>query len=86
LVSNTLNIFFTSDTHFGHKNILKYCNRPFVNVEEMDEVMIERWNGRIGKNDSVYHLGDFSFSSNPKTYFERLNGKKILIIGNHDNS
>ena len=78
-------IFFTSDTHFGHTNIIKYCNRPFKTVEEMDETLIERWNSRVGKKDTVYHLGDFMLCRNKYSqYLERLNGKVILILGNHD--
>lgn len=78
--------FITADHHFGHKNIIKYCNRPFENVREMDAVMIERWNKVVGQNDIVYHLGDFALA--PKSYIRHLlnnlNGYKILIRGNHD--
>lgn len=79
-------IFFTSDTHFGHWNIVKYCGRPFKSIEEHDEKLIQRWNNRVGKNDLVYHLGDFCFGSTRKAeeYLDRLNGKKFLIMGNHD--
>lgn len=55
-----MNIFFTSDTHFGHNNIIKLSNRPFSSVEEMNEGLIERWNDVVGAEDIVYHLGDFS--------------------------
>ena len=54
-------IFFTSDHHFGHKNIIRLCRRPFSSVEEMDDEMIRRWNETVGPKDTVYHLGDFSF-------------------------
>jgi calcineurin-like phosphoesterase family protein len=74
--------FFTGDTHFGHFNILKYCNRPFNSIEEMDRVLIENWNSVVGEKDMVFHLGDFCFKTNP---VERLKGKIILIKGNHDN-
>lgn len=78
-------IFFISDTHFGHKNIIKYCNRPYQSVEEMDEDMIERWNRKVSENDTVYILGDFVWNKGSlKYYAERLNGAKVLIIGNHD--
>lgn len=70
--------------NFGHNKIIKFCNRPFSSVEEMDEEMIKRWNEKIGPRDTVYHLGDFSFDRNPSKYFDRLNGHKILIKGNHD--
>lgn len=79
-------IFFTSDTHFGHTNIIKYCNRPFGSIEEHDRTIIERWNEKIGPNDIVFHLGDFAFASEKyiKEILEQLNGKKYLIFGNHD--
>ena len=60
-------MFFTADTHFGHRNIIAYANRPFASVEEMDEVLIERWNERIRPHDVVYHLGDFSLTRGPRT-------------------
>lgn len=84
--SNDVNLFFTSDTHFWHSNIIKYCNRPFMDIEEMNEEIIKRWNDKIGKDDLVFHLGDFAFCgpSQYKTLLERLNGKIILILGNHD--
>jgi calcineurin-like phosphoesterase family protein len=84
--------FVISDTHFGHKNILKFTGandeliRPFDSVEEMDEHMVERWNSVVGKGDIVYHLGDVFMGS--KTSFDkvwsRLKGSKNLVIGNHD--
>lgn len=79
--------WFISDNHFNHKNIIQYCNRPFKNVEEMDEYMIEMWNFVVGINDTVYHLGDFSFNLNfkeIKALVSKLNGSIILIQGNHD--
>lgn len=81
------NVWFTSDTHFGHENIIKYCNRPFSNVHEMNESIISRWNEKVNNNDVIYHLGDFAFgdgSKRPDLILKRLNGKKILISGNHD--
>lgn len=79
-------IWFTSDTHFGHQNILKFCERPFNSVEEMDNVIIERWNSKVGKDDIVFHLGDFAFASNKRwqELISYLNGKIYLILGNHD--
>lgn len=82
-----MTVFFTSDTHFGHANILKKSARGFFwpTVEEMDEGLIERWNRKVTPKDTVYHLGDFSWR--PKettTLLERLNGKVHLITGNHD--
>ena len=81
-----MEIFVTSDLHFGHINIIKYENRPYGGVEEMDGGLIKNWNGVVGKDDLVYILGDFSWYNGEKTneILEQLNGKKILIIGNHD--
>lgn len=77
--------FYISDTHFGHFNIIKHCNRPFSTVEEMDEVMINNWNNVVTSKDTVYILGDVVFSkNNPVDYLKKLNGKKIVIVGNHD--
>jgi calcineurin-like phosphoesterase family protein len=78
-------IFFTSDTHFSHKNSLRYCGRPFLTTKAMDEAMINAWNSLITDNDTVYHLGDVSMHTSPiKRILPRLKGKKILIVGNHD--
>lgn len=79
-------IYFISDTHFLHKNIIKYDNRPFSSIEEHDEMIIQNWNNTIGKNDTVYHLGDFSLGNPTKAeeIMKRLNGKINYIIGNHD--
>lgn len=79
-----MSIWFTADTHFSHANIIRFCNRPFKNVEEMDEKLIANWNQCIKPNDEVYHLGDFSFSGEPLKIARRLNGNKMLILGNHD--
>lgn len=78
--------FFTSDTHFNHKKILEYCNRPFKDVDEMNGRMIALWNSKVMPDDEVYHLGDFAFGSRTeaKAIRERLNGKIHLILGNHD--
>lgn len=78
-----MTIWFTADSHLGHQNIIKYCNRPFQNVDEMDETIINNWNSVVKPEDHVYHLGDFSFG-NPLKYSFRLKGKKFLIKGNHD--
>lgn len=79
-------VFFTSDHHFGHKNIIDFESRPFVDVEEMNRIMIENWNSVVGIQDTVFHLGDFSFLNQEKTkdIVSRLNGYKHLIMGNHD--
>lgn len=80
-------IWFTSDTHYWHRNIIEYCQRPFGSVEEMNEELIERWNQRVSIKDTVYHLGDFALSvdrAQVETILSRLNGHKHLIVGNHD--
>ena len=88
--------WFTSDTHFGHKNIIKYTGRPFKSLEEMDYTLIRNWNERVKIGDTIYFLGDFIFknsaggkpgegTSNKAIYYEKqLNGKIIFIKGNHD--
>lgn len=77
------NVWFISDTHFGHANIIKYCNRPFDTVEQMDQVLIANWNSLIRPKDLVYHLGDVGFG-NLESILNELHGRKILILGNHD--
>lgn len=79
-------VFFTSDPHFCHEEIIGYCNRPFKNAEEMNEALIKNYNYLVGDNDVVYFLGDVGFSNYQKLkpIFSRLKGKKILIRGNHD--
>ena len=79
-------IFFTSDTHFGHSNIIKFCDRPFKDVEEMDYKLIEAWNKKVPADGLVFHLGDFAWGGYEfwKKIREQLNGDIILIKGNHD--
>lgn len=76
-------IFFVSDTHFGHANIIKFANRPFANVQEMDEALLANWNETVGVGDLVYHLGDVYFGDGWKS-FDRVHGTVELIMGNHD--
>lgn len=76
--------FVVSDTHFGHDNIIKYCNRPFSDADEMDEVMVSRWNSVVGPKDTVYHLGDVCMARRKLNQLSRLNGRIILLKGNHD--
>lgn len=82
-----MKLFVISDTHFGHENIIKYCNRPFRSVEEMDAAMIKNWNETVSNNDTALHLGDVGLGKREKIadIISKLNGKKILIMGNHDN-
>ena len=80
------NIYFVSDTHFNHKNIIKYCKRPFKNIEENDTELIRRWNEKVPKDGIVFHLGDVAFGDPDKVdkILEQLNGTIYLVIGNHD--
>lgn len=84
------NIFLTSDTHFGHNNICHFTNsdgspvRPWDNHQEMDDALVENWNSVVKPNDKVYHLGDVVIKKQFLSIFERLNGIKVLIRGNHD--
>ena len=76
-------IFFTSDQHFNHTNIIKYCNRKFNDVEEMNALLIKNWNSVVAPEDVVYIIGDFAFSDH-KRFLDALNGTKHLIAGSHD--
>ena len=79
-------IFWTSDTHFSHKNIMKYCERPFDSIEEMNNTIIRNWNNVVSPGDIVFHLGDFAFGTIAQWEDVRsqLNGDIHLILGNHD--
>ena len=91
-----MNIWFTADCHFFHYNIIKYCNRPFNSMDEMNLVMIKNWNSRVKKEDTIFIVGDFIFTNSPggkpgegapinvPTFMALLNGNKIFIEGNHD--
>ena len=84
-----MTIFYTSDTHFGHANIIRYCERPFASADEMDEALIRNWNAVVSPDDTVWHLGDFAFPrklgrDRLAEIFAALNGTKHLIQGNHD--
>lgn len=78
-------IYFIADTHLSHNNIIKYCNRPFNNIADMNETIINNWNKVVTNNDIVYHLGDFTINHDGlKEVVSKLNGKIYLIRGNHD--
>ena len=78
--------FYIADTHFGHENVIRFDNRPFSSVEELDEALIKNWNDTVSNEDFIYILGDFSWYNETKTLeiLDKLEGKKILIKGNHD--
>ena len=91
MMTKFVNRFVISDTHFGHTNSWEKFKledgsplRPFTSTEEMDETMIERWNAKVKSTDTVYHLGDVVINKKYLHLVERLNGRKILIRGNHD--
>lgn len=75
--------WFTADTHFNHTNIIRYCNRPFKNIGEMDDILVSNWNSVVEEDDIVYHLGDFSFGD-PRKYFGILKGHILIVPGSHD--
>lgn len=81
-------VWFTSDLHFGHRNIITYCNRPWPTVEEMDARLIVNWNSKVQPTDTIYVIGDFSLhfkTEKLENKLIQLNGFKHLIRGNHDN-
>ena len=82
-----MSTFFIADPHLGHENIIKFENRPFKSVDEMDDELIQRWNKKVGKNDLVYVIGDFIWDNrinDPVSIIKSLHGQIILIRGNHD--
>ena len=80
--------FFTADEHYGHKNVIKYCNRPYANITEMDAALIANHNAVVGPDDIVYHLGDFTLRHNAEKiyheYIAKLLGTNFFIKGSHD--
>lgn len=77
--------YYVADLHFGHRNILSLCNRPFQTVEQMDQTLISNWNSTVSDQDEVYIVGDLFYrSTQVETILKQLKGKKILIVGNHD--
>jgi calcineurin-like phosphoesterase family protein len=72
-------IFFISDHHFGHHNIISHAKRPFNDTEEMNETMIRHWNERVKPRDTVFHLGDLTLNSDASTYLEQLQGKIYIL-------
>jgi len=80
--------FFTADEHYYHANIIRYCNRPFKNVEEMNEALIDNHNSIVESGDTVVHAGDFTLLKDRKKIqqhlIDRLNGNHIFLRGSHD--
>lgn len=85
---DTSKIWIFSDPHFYHKQIINYCNRPFASVEEMNETIVKNCNSVVGKQDRIFFLGDFALCGrdNIIEIGQRLNGRKTLILGNHDSA
>ena len=84
---NKQKVFFTSDLHFGHENVILFDDRPFNSADEMNTELIKRWNKKVGKGDLVYVLGDMiwkSMNNEALKIIKELNGHIILIKGNHD--
>ena len=78
-------IYFSSDQHYYHNNVIRYCKRPYSTVEEMNEDMVKKWNSVVKPEDTVYVLGDFSLAFRSVEIFAfRLNGTRFLVPGNHD--
>ena len=79
-------VWFTADTHFGHANVIRYCERPFSSLQEMDDTLIRNWNQVVHPEDTVYHLGDFTLAGTEEAhhYFSQLNGTISIIPGGHD--
>lgn len=80
--------WFIADTHFFHARVIQYSKRPWETSEDMTEGLIRNWNARVAKNDRIFVLGDFAFGNKTliRELVPRLNGKKMLVKGNHDNN
>jgi calcineurin-like phosphoesterase family protein len=83
IFGDNMTVFFSADQHFGHQKIIEYCNRPYKNVDIMDNALISNWNSVVSSNDIVFVVGDFAFHGD-MGYAKRLNGTMVLIKGNHD--
>ena len=79
-----MSIHFIGCTHFHHPNIIRYCDRPFSSVREMDTALVKNWNRVVRERDIVFHLGDFAFGKRPLSWLNLLNGRVIFIKGSHD--
>lgn len=85
-MKNRKNIFWTSDLHLGHSNVIQFDKRPFKDVDDMERVFINNHNSRVSPNDLTYFLGDIGLGNAErlKKYLSQINGTKVLILGNHD--
>lgn len=80
-----MTVWFTSDQHYGHRNIIEYSGRPFTSLEHMHQELVARHNAVVQPNDDVWHLGDFSMDERLiPVFLPQLSGKHILVAGNHD--
>ena len=82
-----MTVFFTADTHFGHEGAIRQNGRPFASVDDMNREMAARWNAVVAPQDEIWHLGDFAYKmplDDARKIFGTLNGRKSLIVGNHD--
>jgi len=88
LKNGGLMYFFTADEHYGHANIIRYCNRPFTSVDEMDEALMANFNSVVKDNDLTIHAGDFCWAKTQadayKKYISKLNGGHVFLKGSHD--
>ena len=88
-IPSGVNVFLISDTHFCHSNVIRYCNRPFLNVDEMNETMLKNWCRTVTNDDYVIFCGDFVLGTENKPFvsnelYKTLTGKKFMLKGNHD--
>ena len=78
--------WFTSDSHFHHEKIIEFSERPFKDLQEMEDEIIKRWNNKVKPEDTVFHIGDFGFGTKKEEMLKKLNGHVVIIKGNHDSS
>ena len=81
-IERRTDMYFTGDTHFCHKNIIRYCNRPFTNMDEMNRFIINEWNKTVGEKDIIYHLGDFAWRNlkAAEEILKQLKGRKEVSL------
>lgn len=77
-------LFFSGDHHFGHDNIRKFCDRPFADLHEMNKALTEKWNAKVPEDGIVIHVGDVAFRDGIGKYRQHLNGRIVVVLGNHD--